>query len=332
MKKISLLLLAILCVSAVFGQKKEVAVMKPYVMDGATVSSNDKLIMVGAMEEAFTKIDGYKAFSRTSQKLIDAEMVFQRSGSVDDEQIKDVGKQTGVTYICTFTLAIEGNELVIKSNIIDVVTAEIMNSKTVVCLNRLNREDIIEKCESLPYKLLNINQGSSSSNTPSGGNTNKTPSQNTPTKLTVGMSYQGGIIAYIDATGEHGLIAAPNDQSAGIQWCNGNNIVIGTSTVIGTGKSNTTKIVQKQGSGNYAAKLCDDLVLNGYSDWYLPSKDELNILYQNRNLIGGFNTSSYYWSSSELNGSYAWCQGFSNGSQTNYYKYNTYRVRAVRAF
>jgi len=217
MKKLSIFLFAIVCAGTIFGQKllvmdgatvssndkliKEVAIMKPYIMGGATVPENDKLIMVGAMEESFTKIDGYKAFSRFSQKLIDAEMVFQRSGAVDDNQIKDVGKQTGVSYICTFTLAIEGNELVIKSNIIDVVTAEIINSKTVVCLNRLNREDIIEKCESLPYKLLNVNQGSSGGgNTPSGGSSGSGAKRNGEI-----WNPDGVEMVYVEGTGSGAL-------------------------------------------------------------------------------------------------------------------------------
>ena len=160
------------------------------------------------------------------------------------------------------------------------------------------------------------------------------------TQLAVGTYYQGGIIAYLDNTKQHGLIAAPEDQSTGIQWYNGSYIDTGaTGTIIGAGKSNTTAIVQAQGLGVYAAKLCDDLVLNGYSDWFLPSKDELNMLYQNRDLIGGFNTSygsdSYYWSSSEINNNNAWYQSLFNGVQYNYYDYtknSAYRVRAVRAF
>ena len=149
----------------------------------------------------------------------------------------------------------------------------------------------------------------------------------------VGDFYQGGIVVWVDETGEHGLIAAPEDQNIGIQWYNGSYISTGaTGTSIGTGQSNTTKIVQMQGSGSYAAKLCDDLILNGYDDWFLPSKDELNILYQNRVLIGGF-APDVYWSSSELNYLNAWYQPFNNGYQNyNYYKDITYRVRAVRAF
>jgi len=158
MRKTIIVLFALLWTSAALGQSKdkEVAVMQPYVMGGATVKETDKLLMVGAMEEAFTKIDGYKAYTRTNQKLIEAEQAFQRSGKVADDQIKAVGAQVGVAYICVFTLAIDGNELVIKASVIDVETAHITNSKTVVCLNRTNRDDVIQKCELLPYSLLGV--------------------------------------------------------------------------------------------------------------------------------------------------------------------------------
>jgi len=152
--------------------------------------------------------------------------------------------------------------------------------------------------------------------------------------LHVGQACQGGIIAYIDETGKHGLIAAPKDQSAGIPW--GGNFVTGArGTAIGTGKSNTEKIIQMQGTWSCAAKLCDDLVLNGYDDWFLPSKDELNVLCRNRATIGGFSYGSIYWSSSEYNVNVAYSQDFGNGVQ--YYnnkgsKTIKWRVRAVRAF
>ena len=146
----------------------------------------------------------------------------------------------------------------------------------------------------------------------------------------IGMNYQGGIIAYVDNSGEHGLIAAPSDQSEGIQWYNGSYITTGaTGTAIGAGQSNTTAIVQAQGEGAYAAKLCDDLVLNAYSDWFLPSRDELNILFQNRYVIGF--TDGIYWSSSENSSSSALCQS-PDGGHYNYGKDKSFRVRAVRAF
>ncbi|NBW59983.1 MAG: DUF1566 domain-containing protein, partial [Crocinitomicaceae bacterium] len=77
-----------------------------------------------------------------------------------------------------------------------------------------------------------------------------------------------------------------------------------------------------------------DLVLGGYSDWYLPSKDELNQVYLNRVAIGGFVTVYYgYWSSTESGSTTAWCQNFLNGYQyTDDKSYSYGRVRAVRAF
>ncbi len=158
--------------------------------------------------------------------------------------------------------------------------------------------------------------------------------------LAIGDNYCGGIIAYILVSGDpgyvagqtHGLIAAPGDQSTGILWWNGSYITTGaTGTAIGTGAANTTAIVASQGAGSYAAKLCDDLVLNGYSDWYLPSRDELNKLYLNKRAVGGFAT-YFYWSSSEDYAYYAWYQYFGVGSQYFDIKFNYFHVRAVRAF
>ena len=66
--------------------------------------------------------------------------------------------------------------------------------------------------------------------------------------------------------------------------------------------------------------------------WRLPTKDELNLLYQNKDKIGGFSAAVSYWSSTEYDNSSAWWQNFNNGEQSASYKYYKYFVRAVRAF
>ncbi|MCX6250958.1 MAG: DUF1566 domain-containing protein [Bacteroidetes bacterium] len=147
----------------------------------------------------------------------------------------------------------------------------------------------------------------------------------------VGQAYGGGIIFYIDGTGQHGLIAASTDQSTGAQWgCYGTSIP-GTSTAIGTGQANTMLIVNGCSEAGIAVRICNDLMLNSYDDWFLPSKDELNQMYLQKTVIGGF-VSYLYWSSSEYNANYAWTQYFSNGYQDLYNKNSTNYVRAVRAF
>lgn len=155
------------------------------------------------------------------------------------------------------------------------------------------------------------------------------------TNFSTGIDYGGGIICYVDASGQHGLIAAASDQSVSIQWYNGANIPINnTGQTVGTGKSNTTAIINAQGDGNYAAKICDDLSVNSYSDWYLPSKDELNKMYINLKLLGiGNFVAEHYWSSTEstINVN-SWYQYFGDGSQRTAGKNYQYRVRAIRSF
>jgi hypothetical protein len=90
-------------------------------------------------------------------------------------------------------------------------------------------------------------------------------------KFYIGLSYAGGIIFYFDGTGQHRLISATTDQSSGAQWgCYGATIG-GTSNAIGTGQANTTAIVNGCATAGIAARICNDLVLNGFSDWFLPS-------------------------------------------------------------
>ena len=113
----------------------------------------------------------------------------------------------------------------------------------------------------------------------------------------IGQTYGGGVVFYIDGTGQHGLIAATSNQSTGAPWgCGGT--LIGTSTAIGSGQANTTAIVNGCSTAGIAARLCDDLDLNGYTDWFLPSKDELNQMYVQKSFIPGF-VGGWYCCSSE---------------------------------
>ncbi len=130
------------------------------------------------------------------------------------------------------------------------------------------------------------------------------------------------------------LEAAPSDQSASAPWgCYGTLISGADGTAVGTGEQNTLDIEAGCTTPGTAVDICANLSLGGSSDWFLPSRDELNLMYTNLKVhgVGGF-VDFYYWSSSEYDTDYAWNQNFASGGQKSYPKMNATRVRAVRAF
>ena len=153
----------------------------------------------------------------------------------------------------------------------------------------------------------------------------------------IGDTYQGGIIFYLDGNGG-GLIAADSDQSSA-QWGCYEQSIGGTSSAVGTGAANTTAIVSGCSETAIAARICADLTLGEYDDWFLPSKDELNLMYDNIGQgnvlelgnVGNF-SNTYYWSSTEDASNNAWEHDFLYGYQGNLSKTFTFNVRAVRAF
>ena len=157
--------------------------------------------------------------------------------------------------------------------------------------------------------------------------------------LAIGDSYQGGFIFYLDGLGG-GLIAAPTNQSTSAPWgCYGTTISGADGIVIGTGNQNTIDIEAGCSTFGTAADICANLVLSGYTDWFLPSRDELYLMHQNigpgnalgLGNVGGF-ALNYYWSSTEGSNFLAWGQNFSVVSQNGNGKVSANYVRAVRAF
>ena len=147
----------------------------------------------------------------------------------------------------------------------------------------------------------------------------------------------GGIIFYDAGSVINGwryLEAALTDFNA--QWGTDGYLVT-TGLSIGEGKQNTLRIVaalNNRGETGRAAQLCSNLNLNGFTDWFLPSQDELNLMYQNlyRNGLGGF-SATFYWSSSQYTTIYsAYRQNFNNGYKEYHNKTNVHSVRAIRSF
>ena len=163
--------------------------------------------------------------------------------------------------------------------------------------------------------------------------------------LSFGDFYQGGIFFYLLQPGDigyvqgeiHGLVAAPEDQGNFPWGCSGTNIF--TRREIGTGVNNTQLIVDNCGENNIAAKVCNNLFINGYNDWFLPSIDELDLMYINLylNSVGNFKpvtmfNNDNYWSSTSTSSNAAYKTFMSLGGGGGSNKDNDFLVRAIRRF
>ncbi|MEE9905819.1 MAG: DUF1566 domain-containing protein [Chlorobium sp.] len=153
--------------------------------------------------------------------------------------------------------------------------------------------------------------------------------------LATGQKYQGGYIAYLGAPYTNGLIAAPEYTDKNLLWGGYGTATLAYDQGLGFGAKNTNLIVTTLGaSSNYAAGYCNNLSAEGYTDWYLPSRDELDKLYDNLKFhqIEGF-ADTLYWSSSEIDALNARMQYFDDYGMQSYLPKDTgFKVRAVRAF
>ena len=171
----------------------------------------------------------------------------------------------------------------------------------------------------------------------------------------VGQFAHGGIVFWVDQTGYHGLVCTKIDlpratNTNGTRWFGGtysNTMAYGDG--VNAGDRNTSIIISSQSfgdGGTYCARQCNELVVDeggiSYGGWYLPSKTELQLIYQNRSVIdqtalanGGqaFITGNWYYATStEFNSSEAWAVNFSSGVAHRRDKFIPTLVRAVRSF
>jgi hypothetical protein len=169
------------------------------------------------------------------------------------------------------------------------------------------------------------------------------------TGLKVGDFYRGGIIFYLEPSGANGLIVSPSVNASFdavlSKWgCSGVSVIPARGTALGSGQANTTSIIRNScaaigggGVADIAAERADEILINNYSDWYLPSKDELELMHKNLHVagLGSFSAGASYWSSTENDVTTAWLMVFDGNAATipsTAAKTSDARTRFVRAF
>jgi hypothetical protein len=277
---------------------------------------------------------------KKSEGTYDAWLPAGFNGNADPISLQPLGGNVGIGLLSPSELLdVNGNLKVagIISGVSDPVSAQ--DAATKACVDLL--ESTVELLEARLDSLINalipppsVQQRLDAGETP----IEIYNSDNSILDSLYGKTYQEGLIAYLNTRTGAGLLAAPSDQSTTAEWGCFGDYLGGTISGIGAGQVNTTLILDDCAESGIAAKLCDDLVIGMYDDWFLPSKDELNEMYINLKLngFGGF-SSGYYWSSTEYDHDNAWGQDFGDGDQFindqgSLNKLSFANVRAVRAF
>lgn len=159
--------------------------------------------------------------------------------------------------------------------------------------------------------------------------------------IIVGEFHEGGVVFFVDDSSIHGLVCTTQSIGNYTWGCPGTEINGADDLEIGGGQQNTLDILNGCNQNRIAARACDELVLNSFEDWFLPSKLELNEMAINRDQIsatstgnGGTDLNGIYWCSSEFNANTALRREI-DGIATSFVvvgKDEALTVRAVRAF
>jgi TolB-like protein len=279
---------------------------------------------------------------RKEIELIRKEMDFQMSGDVSDESAQQIGAMLGAQSIISGSMVNVGDGYRFRTKVINVISAAIQTSSSIN----------VKSDKQVTYLLSQGKKAPAPQATPvaaTTGGTQAAPAQAQPA-APAAVTYKvgdtgpaGGLIFYDKGNNNGGwryLEVAPSDinrqLSAASEYIKTTDCA---ERAVGKGKPNTQAIMKeaanKGGGFGWAAQACDTYTLNGFDDWFLPSRDELHYMYGNLHMNGlGDFRNELYWSSTAYNDASFWYEDFSNGKQDYVYLNisKAYRVRPIRQF
>jgi len=265
---------------------------------------------------------------RANIETIRGELGFQMSGEVSDSSAQSIGHMLGAQSIVSGSIDDLGSHYRLSFRTIAVESAAIQ------ALSRIN----VQKHDQIAALMGDHGVSVPSASVPASSGTGNTRPTVMMSGYKIGDTGPGGGIVFYDkgayGDGWRWLEVSPTEFRA--EWGGRGKNVSGTSTSIGNGKRNTQLIVEHLNQlkeNDRAAQKCISMEINGYKDWFLPSKDELDLLYKNlgKEGLGGLRK-DWYWSSSQDKKADAWAQDFGKGRQGTHNKFDNRYVRAVRQF
>jgi len=337
MKKTLFAILALFAITGLFAQERIAIAVFPFEdMDNVLTRNESVLFYRRFSNEFVNKNNGrFRVIPRQDvEKLINTEAAFQLSEFSAKAKTAEMQRVLNGAQILSGYIGKMGNKVTISISLFTYPDLEQLPGG--VDLDVENKDVLFEKVPELVQAMLNaIAEGG----TRLDGNR---PAPAGKTYKIGDYGPAGGIVFYdkgMFSGGWRYLEAAPAETEFTAQWGAFRQNVANTGFAVGSGKRNTEIIVEnlrQLGENGKAAQMCINLNFDGYKDWFLPSRDELDLMYKNlkQKGLGGFGN-NWYWSSSQNSHYHAWIQSFRNGDQVegdSGYKDRTYSVRAVRAF
>jgi len=315
----------------------------------------DELLANAVTDKIFSVVD------RQQLDAIRSEQNFQWSGEVDDTSAMEIGKFFGAQTIVSGAVNRLGTGYRIRIRALEVQTAQVQGqynrniAASPIIAALIESGSSRSSAGGTGTRTAAASGGSPASSTPAPGSTgSQTAQPAAPAEPTAPAlpSYKigdtgpaGGLIFYDKGNNNGGwryLEAAPADLPRPLQAATENFDQTDCSErAVGKGKPNTDAImkiaVTRGGGFGWAAQACDAFSLNGYDDWFLPSRDELHYMYGHLHMqgLGNFRSESYWTSTGNGNnwsgtGYYFWYESFSDGRQSTNGNNASYRVRPIR--
>jgi hypothetical protein len=294
--------------------------------------------VISRLEAALVSGKKLVVVDRANLDKVRAEQGFQASGEVDDDSAKSIGKMLGAGAIVTGAFADLGDVHSLTLKAINIETATVAVSYPA---------DVAKSTRIETLLASGGGAGSGPRTAQAGGGT---ASAATPAYKIGDTGPAGGLIFYDKGNSSGGwryMEAAPEDFGSKL-FSTRENIGFNTGRPVGQGKTNTQAIMKEannRGGGfGWAAQACDTLEVNGFDDWFLPSRDELNYMYGNLHLQGLGNFVDGWYLSSTCYGEHTnysftpatvynwWVVNFSDGEHSGSRHHTPNNVRAIRQF